>query len=224
MTKELNQRAVRFSTAPWYTPGLECIIIGLGGIGSYLSYFLGRQDCELHLFDFDTIENTNLGGQLFSSEQNNISKAEACKSNILKYSDNTEVTIYSKYEKDSLSSDYMFVCPDNMEARINAFNNWEKNNSDGIFIEGSMTAENFRVHFITKDRIQRYKEYLYSDIKIEPLPCNFKSTSHCGAICAGLMVSGFNNFITNKNLQEDIRDIPYCISVSLASFSFDYEY
>ncbi len=224
--KEVNQRAVRFSTAPWFTPGLETIVIGLGGIGSYLAYYLGRQDAELHLFDFDIVESTNLGGQLFGTQSCTKTKVEATKELIDSFSANTKIYSYEEYKKDSISGAFVFVCPDNLEARKIAFNNWieytKKNpEEECLFIEASMSAENFMVHFVTKDRIEKYSKYLFSETKIEALPCNFKATSHCGAMCAGLMISGFNNFIANRNLKEDIRDVPYEISTQLASFTFN---
>lgn len=224
--KQLNQNSVRFSQAPWYKPGLICIIGGLGGIGSYLSYYLGRQECELHLFDYDNIESTNLGGQFFtiSDAENMRLKTDSCKVRIQRFSDNTEVYTYGKYTKDGLSTNYMFSCFDNLEARKDMFNNWctfvhNNPNNDCIFIDGRLSAENFDVFFVTKDRIEKYKEDLYSDIKIEALPCNFKSTSHCGAMCAGIMVSGFNNYISNILFQDNVRDVPFKISTQLAFFN-----
>lgn len=225
-TKTINQNSVRFSQAPWYSPGIEAIVGGLGGIGSYVSFYLGRQECELHLFDYDNIENTNLGGQLYSVNQaiGQNKKTDACKYNISEYSENDNISLYEKYTKDSISSAYMFSCFDNLDARKHMFENWCEyvhNNPDDecIFIDGRLSAENFDVFFVTKDRIQKYREDLYSDIKIKELPCNFKATSHCGAMCAGIMVSGFNNFITNVKFKENVRDVPFKVSTQLAFFN-----
>lgn len=223
---EVNQRTVRFSTAPWYQPKLECTIIGLGGIGSYLSFFLGRQEAELHLYDYDIFEEHNAGGQFVEKSGLGSTKVSYAEMVAREFSDNTNIHMYEKYTKESFSSAYMFCCPDNLEARKVAFENWQEyvlENPDdpAIFIEGSMAAEDFCIHFVTKDKIQQYKEYLYSDIQIPALACNFKSTSHCGSMCAGIMVSGFNNYISNVKLGADIREVPFKVQISLSGFNIE---
>ena len=67
MELEINEitRSARFNLADWYSPNLKIVIGGVGGIGSYLSFFLSRQEAELFVYDFDTIEEHNLGGQLY---------------------------------------------------------------------------------------------------------------------------------------------------------------
>ena len=60
-----NQRIKGYS---WFEKAKESIVIigGAGGIGSYLAFYLSRVDVgELHVFDFDTVEEHNLAGQLF---------------------------------------------------------------------------------------------------------------------------------------------------------------
>jgi hypothetical protein len=59
--KHINNKTVRFSSAPWYSPGIEVFLGGVGGIGSWLALLLARQEANLYIFDFDRIEETNLG-------------------------------------------------------------------------------------------------------------------------------------------------------------------
>ena len=186
-TKLVNQKTVRFSTAPWYKPGIPVIIGGLGTIGSWLSLFLGRQECELHLFDMDTIEEANMAGQFYLNNDIGFTKVAATSTHIFAFSENTQVYEYEEYKKNSLKDKYMFSCFDNLEARKLMFENWcTVQGKDKIFIDGRLNAENLDVFFVTPDRIQQYKNDLYDDTQIEPLVCSFKSTSHCGAMCAGV--------------------------------------
>lgn len=66
-----NSRTVRFSDAPWYIPGLPILVGGAGAIGSWLTLYLARQDAKLYVYDFDTIDLTNMGGQLYNSSSLN---------------------------------------------------------------------------------------------------------------------------------------------------------
>lgn len=50
-----------FKDAPFFNPNLSVVIGGLGGIGSNVSYNLCRQNYEMFLYDFDSIEIHNLG-------------------------------------------------------------------------------------------------------------------------------------------------------------------
>ena len=58
--KIINQKTVRFSDAIWYKPGISVIIGGVGSIGSHLSYYLGRQECDMYLYDMDSVDEVNL--------------------------------------------------------------------------------------------------------------------------------------------------------------------
>ncbi len=86
-----NNKSVRFSDAPWYRPGIECTVGGAGGIGSWLAFFLGRQECVIALFDMDSIDETNLGGQLYSLEDIGNNKAEVIARKIRNYSENPRI-------------------------------------------------------------------------------------------------------------------------------------
>ena len=67
---------VRFSGLMWYNPTfLDITIGGAGGIGSWFTTLISRIGVSsLHLYDMDTIDTTNLGGQLYKTGQVNMSK------------------------------------------------------------------------------------------------------------------------------------------------------
>lgn len=58
--EKIKQSTVRFSEAYFYKPKVEVIILGLGGIGSWVALNLARLECNLHLFDYDVIDEVNL--------------------------------------------------------------------------------------------------------------------------------------------------------------------
>lgn len=225
----INNKTVRFSGAPWYEPDISAIIGGIGGIGSWLSFFLSRQEMALVLFDGDRIDEVNLAGQLYCNSDIGRNKAETMVSIISDYCSRYQ-SYEGIYDEDSYSCSIVFSCFDNMSARKLMFNKWceyikDKSNEDPykIFIDGRMLAEQGEVYFVTPDRIKDYKKTLFDDSETKKEDCSYKATSHCGAIIAGLMTSGFNNYIANIKTGNNMREFPFIISYQLPLMNFKTE-
>jgi len=207
--RTINPRSVRFSDAPWYRPDIDVIIGGAGGIGSWLSLFLGRQECNIYLYDDDVIDETNLGGQLYSTNMIGKTKADATADLVSQFASNS-IEKMGKYTNTSMTCPAVFACFDNMEARKIMFNNWASSPKKQIFIDGRMLAENFQIIAVTSKDIDRYqKEELFDDAEVEEERCSMKATSHCGALVAGYMVSVFNNYVSNYLEKGNFREIPF---------------
>jgi len=222
--KIINNRTIRFSDAPWYNPGVKVIIGGAGGIGSWLSLLLSRQECEIYLFDHDIIEEVNMAGQMYKTNQIGLSKVNAMANNIMDYSANS-INIFDMYNETSFSNEYVFSGFDNMKARKIMLNNWEKymatHDKPGIFIDGRLLAEEIQIYAVTRDRISEYRKFLWDDKDIADLPCSFKSTTHCGTIIAGLMTSIFNNYLTNIKFELEVREVPFKTTFELPTLTFN---
>lgn len=228
-TATINVKQSRFSDADWFEPmqKLPIIVGGVGSIGSWLSLFLARAGAELYVYDFDNADEVNLAGQLYGTEHVGQPKTEAIKrvlsnfvgeGNYLAGQFNNE-----KYTKDTMSNNIVFSCFDNMEARKVMFENWVeycKDSDDEIklFIDGRLTAETYEVFFVTPDRIDKYRETLFSDAEAQDLPCSFKSTSHVAAGIAGAMFTGLSNHLANHHTGLDIREVPFKIDYSSQLF------
>lgn len=219
-SKPKNNKSVRFSDAPWYRPGIECTVGGAGGIGSWLAFFLGRQECSIALFDMDNIDETNLGGQLYSLEDIGQNKAEVVARKIKNYSGNDSIQVFGEYSKDSLMDNIAFSAFDNMKARALMFENWAKNPDREIFIDGRMLAEIGQIYCCIKGKEDEYRKTLFADSESAPEMCSYKATSHCGAIIAGLMVSAFNNYIGNIKLEGNLREVPFKLEYELPLLTF----
>ena len=62
----MEQQFDRFKGASWFPKGNELILVGgCGGIGSWVTFFLARIGYLPIVYDFDVIEEHNIGGQLF---------------------------------------------------------------------------------------------------------------------------------------------------------------
>jgi len=63
-----------------------------------------------------------------------------------------------------------------------------------------MLAETGMTYLVLPGQEELYESELFDDGEVEEAPCSLKATSHCGAFIASLMVSNFNNLITNQVL------------------------
>lgn len=135
--KDVNTRQSRFSDAAWYQAGPQSIIIGgAGGIGSWVSLFLGRIGHELYIYDDDIIDETNMAGQLYSTMQIGLNKAEATAYNVFAFC-GTKPSVLGRYtEEDGFANPIMFSCFDNMAARKLMFEKWAAQEDREVFVDG----------------------------------------------------------------------------------------
>lgn len=223
---EYDQITTRFSDAPW--AGNRTVIIGgLGGIGSNLAYCIAKIGYDMVLFDFDKVESHNIGGQMYNIGHIGMYKSSATSITVKSINPFAKINALGTFEFDlktheksyniytvSLKTGLVFSCFDNMQARKSMFDWWkwysiENPSNELLFVDARMYAEGFEVYAITPDRIEQYENTLFLDDEIEDLPCNFKATTHNGLMCASTMVSLMTNYITNKVMDEDLRELPF---------------
>lgn len=204
--KPVDNKKVRFSDAEWFAIGPQDIVVGgVGGIGSWAALLLARIGHSLYLYDTDIIDETNMGGQFYAVNQIGVAKAEATKQNIFNFTGNSNVELMGRYEEGSEVSPIMFSCFDNMAARKAMFEGWAAQEDRELFVDGRMLAEVGCVFLVHKGQEELYRTCLYEDSEIEEVPCSYKSTSHCGTFIASLMITGLNNYLTNKFHDMEIR-------------------
>lgn len=213
----MNQQFDRFKDAPWF-PSLEhperVLIGGAGGIGSWLTMFLVRAGFKPVVYDFDTIEEHNLGGQLFT--RNNIGryKVDALQVMISDYCGKHLDTISGPFTENSMSHHFMFSAFDNMEARKTMFNVWKQSFANAVvkplFIDGRLLMEQLQIFCVTPETADAYeREHLFLDSEVEDAPCTMKQTSHAAAMIASHMTGFFTNHMTNIYEREIVREVPF---------------
>jgi len=224
-------QASRFKDAPWF-PKKEvyCIVGGAGGIGSWLSLMLARAGYKPIVYDFDIVEEHNIGGQLFSKDSVNKSKVAALKEVVYSFSGEDMTANNERYTKDSMTHHYMFSAFDNMQARKDMFESWvayveewkEIQNVDNVasedesvdtgvpvFIDGRLLMEQLTIFCVTPDKIDEYRKHLFDDSEVAPEPCTLKQTSHSAAMIASHMVGFFTNHYGNNVVGDDDRTVPF---------------
>lgn len=213
--------SVRFSDTEWFHPGIPVIIGGAGGIGSWLTFFLARQECKIYLHDPDVVDETNLGGQLYGTKFIGQTKEEAMQNIADSFCNNDNVSAMGMFTEDSFGATIMFSGFDNMKARKAMFAKWKENPKREIFIDGRMLCESAQVFAVTKGREAEYEEHLFEDSDVEDQACSMKATSHCGAITAGFMTAVFNNYVTNVKRKQNFREVPFKTVFELPTITLD---
>ncbi len=75
-----DESRARFSAFDWANVKPTIFIIGTGGTGGFTAMNLSRVGYNLHIWDFDKFDQTNLAGQLARITSNNKQKVEEVKS------------------------------------------------------------------------------------------------------------------------------------------------
>lgn len=209
---EVEPQFGRVKGASWF-PLLykkDVMVLGQGGIGSWVSLLLSRIGVNLHIFDMDTFEVHNMTGQVVLSKHVGRLKVEAVGLLVKEFSPTCDVNCYvEKYTEDSVCNDIMICGFDNMVARKTAFNRWksyvaehdEATKAKCFFQDGRLLAEHLQIFNIPGDKpdlIEKYeKEFLFEDSEVQEVACTFKQTSHCAAMIASHMVAFLTNWVSN---------------------------
>jgi len=221
---QISSNYNRLKGASWFNNlyKREILLIGCGGISSWTALLLGRLGVDLYIYDFDLVEQHNLGGQLFKNSDVRKTKVAAISNTLREFCDSDiEVEIFEeKYLKDSPSSDIVITGVDNMDARKNSFNNWinHLNNSiaenpnynldECLYIDGRLNLEKLQIFCIkgtdTKAQERYAKDFLFDDSEVAEMDCTARQTSFMASMIASHMIGFLCNFFG-----EDFRDVPF---------------
>lgn len=207
----------RFKDAPWFPKHNElCLVGGAGGIGSWLTFFLTKIGFKVNLYDFDAVEDHNLGGQLFQQADLGKPKVLAMQSIVHNFCNGNISTFNEAITRNTPHHYYSFSAFDNMEARRTLFMNWKdswgsaENLDTPIFIDGRLEIEQLQIFCVTPKNADKYEaQHLFHDSAVEEAPCTMKQTSHTAAMIGSLMSAFFTNHITNVYLGETLREVPF---------------
>ena len=238
-----EEQYARFKGASWYDIVREqdVTILGLGGIGSWLSLLISRTGVKtLTLYDGDRFEVVNMAGQLCNTDSPGKYKVDVASQIAQSFSNYEVFPIASMFREDSEVSKVVLCGFDNMGARKLAFEAWLNANERGydgnglrnpaecLFIDGRLTAETFQIFLIEGNdqwAINKYKEeWLFSDDEATIEDCTFKQTSHMAAMIASYMTSYFTSWCNNLTPDNFPRLLPFMTSYNSILNSYHHEY
>lgn len=227
-TITVDETTSRFSGAIWYEQIRKqtVTLAGVGGIGSYVGFLLGRLKPErLIVYDPDKVEAVNMSGQLYGKNDLGTYKGVALASMVKNYADYYNMVIHpERFTTESEATDIMICGFDNMSARKLFYNKWkshisgktEEEKAKCLFIDGRLAAEEFQVLSIQGNDNRAMAEYedkwLFNDEEAEETICSYKQTTFMANMIASVMVNIFVNFIANQCGPIIDRDVPFFIS------------
>lgn len=219
---QIDNKRVRFRDATWLKEKLPLVTIGgVGGIGSWLSFFLSRIGFPIIVYDLDTVDETNMGGQLYDHESIGRSKVEAIIDVCNRFSYPISIETYLEFTEEDFVTPITVACFDNMKSRKLMFEKWKKLENKELFIDGRLLAESFQIYCVTPENMEKYEQTLFDDSEVEELVCSFKATSHCGAMISSNITGLITNYLTNKNLKAVIRNLPFNINMEISLMKFE---
>jgi len=184
--------------------GLTVRVIGVGAIGRQVALQLAAIGVRrLQLFDFDTVEPTNVTTQGYRTIDLGLKKVVALRNALAEIDPSTEV----KATQDRYRSKYgmggvIFCCVDSISARAAIW----RHASDGcsFWADGRMLAEVIRVLAVTDERSRsHYATTLFRQSEAQAGSCTARSTIYAAGIAAGLMLLQFTRWLRGLSVDTD---------------------
>ena len=171
-TIDLKSRYDRFADALWFPTEHTMVLVGgCGGIGSWLSMFLARAGFTPAIYDFDIIEEHNIGGQLLKPTDVGKKKVSYIGDTIKQFTGEEQFHLFARKMLDY------------GKGNISVGSNLDTPEEEKVALTG--------LWFRMNDKIQRIKNLLMTDQKVnnEPLEDSFLDVSNYG-IMATIVKNG----------------------------------
>lgn len=213
------EKGTRWSGADWASETREISLIGVGGIGSWLALSLSRIGHTLVIVDGDFVDETNVGGgQLYRGYDVGVEKVYAVEDICRQFGAVQEIVGMATNfgEEDEIPFPIVMTGLDNMNARKLVYNAWKKeyeNNANALFMDGRLLIENSEVFTIkggdTLAQEEYEKKWLFDDSEVPEQECTLKQSTFAAMGIAALMTSTLCNWLTNRKLEMEFREVPF---------------
>lgn len=200
-------------------------IIGAGALGSWVAFFLLKMGfSNIHIYDFDKVEEHNLPNQFFRESQIGETKVAATYLNFNMFFDEEEPRIktYNQKVDDTNAhtlSGIVFSCVDSMAARKEIYELAYKYGPALCWLEGRLSLYGAYLYSLErKDQavFEQYEKTLYADTEAEVSACGISQTALPAAVnAASMMVMQMIEYLNGNALVNRLEySIPWLVSMS----------
>ena len=207
----LNKHSAYFNPVSDVTKPVH--IIGCGAIGSHLAELLARLGVDnIHLYDFDTVEQKNIANQMFTEEDVGRMKATAVANMCENINPAIKIEIHEgRADKNTRLSGYVFLAVDNIDVRREIVEANQYNRTILAMFDFRMRltdAQHYAADWSNRDMIQNLlntMQFTTEEAKAET-PVNA-----CGGtlsiiptikVITSLGISNFINFIKKNEIKK----------------------
>ncbi len=184
---------------------LQVTVIGVGAVGRQVALQLAAVGVrKLLIFDFDSVEATNITTQGYSHADLGMPKVLATQQAVHCIDPEIEVIpIQDRYRSTHETSDVVFCCVDNIAARSAI---WRSLGSTCRFwCDTRMLGESIRVLTAsTEAERQHYADTMFAAHEAQHGQCTARSTIYTASICAGLMIHQFSRWLRELRVDCDL--------------------
>jgi len=196
-------------------------VIGCGATGSRIVLSLAKLGVEnIHVWDFDVVEEHNIPNQAFGMSDIGLNKAVALAA-LVKAATGTEITVHEeKVDGTQMLGEVVFLLTDTISSRKEIWNGALKYKlKTNLLIETRMGADNGRVYSINPNKpghIKAWEGTLYDDNEAEVSACGASvSVGPTAETISGLAVWQMIRWFSIENGGDDELDNEIIFSLRL---------
>jgi molybdopterin/thiamine biosynthesis adenylyltransferase len=186
--------------------GLTIDVVGVGAIGRQVALQLAALGAvQLRLFDFDTVELTNVTSQGYSQRDDvGVLKVEATRCSLLAIEPAIRVeAIADRYRPEQGASEAVFCCVDSISARKAIWRSVR--DQCGFWCDGRMLGEVARILTVAGTAgHEHYATTLFPQGEAQAGSCTSRSTIYCASIAAGIMLHHFTRWLRGVPVDPDL--------------------
>lgn len=185
----------------------KVVLIGAGGIGSFLGQFLAKMGVtDLTIYDFDDVEVENLPNQMYPDEALGTPKAKALAAEIERLDPACKVTAFTeKVTSATKLQGVVISAVDSLEARAEIWGAVKMNMDVPLFLDARMGSEIGQVRAVNPLSLEQQKKFELS-MQGTPvdLPCTAKAIVYNGGMIASLLANQVKRFAMGEEVPAEI--------------------
>jgi len=178
---------------------LSVTIVGAGGIGAPAALCLAKMGVRrLKIYDHDTVEEPNLGTQMYSRKQLGKPKVLALKRYLKQQADWCEVeVVHDWFTNQEVDTPVIVSAVDSLEVRRQIWTHVYNNTDVSFLVDPRMGAEVLNViHIVPKVEKAYYEKTLEGEAI--SAPCTAKATFYTGLVAGALTAQAVKAWAVNE--------------------------